>query len=126
VDRPPIQSGFLGSLFERLLVTTLQTPRRHLKYVIRHVRIGTRQPIENVVEWKLGIVATSFVASDHALRFLKGSGVDEYKALLFGNGIKEIARHTSQNSIAADNRGTYAPASFMPSFHKPPLLFDYS
>ena len=77
-----------------------------------------RQPIENVVEWNFGVFATHFAASNHALRLLESCGVDQDDVLLFGCGIEEVARRTSQNNIAADSRA-YAPSSLMPSFHKP-------
>jgi hypothetical protein len=40
----------------------LQASRRNFRDVIRHARIGTRQPIEDVVEWHLGGIATGFAA----------------------------------------------------------------
>ena len=33
--------------------------------------------IEDIVEWECGFFATGFTADDHALRFLKGGGIDQ-------------------------------------------------
>ena len=55
---------------------TLQTPRRHFQNVICDTRIGTREPIENVLEWELGIIRTGFAPIDQALSLLKGCRID--------------------------------------------------
>jgi hypothetical protein len=59
------------------LRAALQTPRQNFKDIVRHARIRTGQPIENVLEWKFGIFATGFAAGDHTLRSLKSLSVDE-------------------------------------------------
>ena len=43
---------------------------RRFEHVIRDARIGTRHPIENVLEWKSGIFATGFAGIEEVAQVL--------------------------------------------------------
>jgi hypothetical protein len=48
----------------------LQTSRWNFQHVIRHARIGTSETIENVVEWKCGMLATRFAGIEEVAQVL--------------------------------------------------------
>jgi hypothetical protein len=73
----------------------MQTLGRLLENIIRHAGIGTRQAIEDVIDWNFRIFAARFAAGlrtrDHALHLPKSCSIDQHDVLLFGIGVEEVA-----------------------------------
>src|SRR5215471_7295732 len=84
---------FNQRLFENLS-PAVRTFRRFFQNVIRHARIGSGDPVENVIERNLSTFLIAVLAGfDHPLRQAENRRLDEHDNLLLWCWVEEVAGH---------------------------------